>query len=70
MRPERLPIRMTRSCFFNSFMGVLLGYVFTHVFLDKIPDQSFSNHSLDAYVETFLWGVLSHRGEVLRREEM
>jgi AcrR family transcriptional regulator len=55
--------------FFSSFMGMLLGYAFTHVFLDKIPNQSISDHSLDAYIETFLWGVLCHREEVLRREE-
>ena len=52
--------------FFSSFMGMLLGYAFTHVFLDKIPNQPVSDHSLDAYIETFLWGALSHREGALR----
>jgi AcrR family transcriptional regulator len=55
--------------FFSSFMGMLLGYAFAHVFLDKIPNQPISDRSLDAYIETFLWGALSHREGALRREE-
>ena len=49
--------------FFSSFMGMLLGYAFAHTFLDKMHDHLDSEHSLDAYVDTFLWGVLN-QGEV------
>lgn len=52
-----------RSCdpvlFFSSFVGMLLGYAFTRVFLEELPYEPLSDHSLDAYIETFLWGVLS-----------
>ena len=49
--------------FFSSFVGMLLGYAFAHTFLDKMHDHLDSEHSLDAYVDTFLWGVLN-QGEV------
>ena len=54
--------------FFSSFVGMLLGYAFAHTFLDKIQDQPDSEHSLDAHVDTFLWGVLNHGDGALRRE--
>ncbi|MEJ2601628.1 MAG: TetR/AcrR family transcriptional regulator [Anaerolineales bacterium] len=47
--------------FFSSFVGMLLGYAFTRVFLEELPYEPLSDRSLDAYIETFLWGVLSHR---------
>jgi AcrR family transcriptional regulator len=54
--------------FFSSFVGMLLGYAFAHVFLDKIPNLPVSGRSLDAYVETFLWGVLDPNQASLRSE--
>jgi AcrR family transcriptional regulator len=48
--------------FFSTFVGMLLGYGFAHAFLDKMSYQPQSSASLDEYIETLLWGVLS-RGE-------
>ena len=47
--------------FFSAFAGILMGYAFAHVFLYELPSQPLSDRSLDAYIETFLWGVLSRR---------
>ncbi len=47
--------------FFSSFVGMLVGYAFTHTFLVKMPDQSQSNRSLDEYIEIFLWGIMEKR---------
>jgi AcrR family transcriptional regulator len=54
--------------FFSSFVGMLLGYAFAHTYLDRIHDRPDSEQSLDAYVDTFLWGVLSH-GETAMKED-
>jgi AcrR family transcriptional regulator len=55
--------------FFSSFVGMLLGYAFAHTFLDRLHDQLDSEHSLDAYVDTFLWGVLNHGETAVKKEE-
>jgi AcrR family transcriptional regulator len=44
--------------FFSAFVGMLVGYAFTHSFMDKLPYQPQSNLSLDEYIVTFLEGVL------------
>jgi AcrR family transcriptional regulator len=54
--------------FFSSFISMLLGYAFAHAFLDRLHDQPDSEHPLDAYVDTFLWGVLNQGKAALRSE--
>jgi AcrR family transcriptional regulator len=44
--------------FFSAFVGMLVGYAFTHAFVDQLPYQAQTAASLDTFIETFLWGVL------------
>ncbi len=55
--------------FFSAFVGMLVGYAFTHVFLDKAPEAPISDRSLERYIETFLWGVVSRQEGPLRSAE-